>query len=171
MNNEEICVQGKMWSNDENTLLLQNFYLKKKNIVLDKQFIIRKDDIYTEFKVRGYNYTGLFRGLTEFKTNFDEYFGKTEWNGNIVAFLDTIFQSVLITKPIKQTIVPVMLKCARIDPKILLDWIRQNINKKYVYLPINKILANNILMIMKAKPKDFVDSNQILISISMPIQR
>ncbi|XP_041987370.1 fatty acid synthase-like [Aricia agestis] len=80
---------------------------------------LNTDDIYKEFRVRGFYYSGIFCGIKscDIKTSS----GILEWNNNWVAFLDTMLQFKIIGTETKQLHVLTSLRYAFIDPKTHLN--------------------------------------------------
>ena len=75
----------------------------------------------------GYDYKNRFQRLKTIRTNdFQQFFGTTEWNGNIIPFLDSLIQSTIFNNPVRQLMVPVMIRSIKIDPKVLSNAIRNN---------------------------------------------
>ena len=75
----------------------------------------------------GYDYGKEFRRLKNIRTNnFQQLLSINEWNGNIITFLDAIFQIKPIAEPFRQLVVPVMLRSLRIEPKVFFGAIRDN---------------------------------------------
>ncbi|XP_017784912.1 PREDICTED: fatty acid synthase-like [Nicrophorus vespilloides] len=71
---------------------------------LEKQedFTLNEHDIYKEFKLRGYQYKGLFKGVAEYKSSV----AKLKWQSNWVAFMDNMLQVKLIEEDTRNLYVP-----------------------------------------------------------------
>ncbi|XP_059050780.1 fatty acid synthase-like [Achroia grisella] len=75
---------------------------------------LTSDDIYKELRIRGYNYSGVFKGIR--CSNPRGMAGELEWNGNWVSLMDTMLQFFIIGKPIRELLVPTLIKRVFIDP-------------------------------------------------------
>ncbi|KAG7203842.1 hypothetical protein KM043_017898 [Ampulex compressa] len=72
------------------------------------------DDIYKELKLRGYHYSGLFRGLINTSINGTK--GHIAWEDNWVAFMDNILQMRILASDTRDLFVPTSIKKLIIDP-------------------------------------------------------
>ena len=127
LENDNLCCQGKVYGPTDDSLLLQSQFYENQNRVLDNELILTKDDIYKDFRVRGYDYSGEFQKLRQIRTNdFQTLVGECEWDGNMITFLDNLLQSQMLATPFRKLMVPVMVKNIRIDPKVLFDNVKQN---------------------------------------------
>ena len=125
--NDNVCCQGKVYGPEDDSLLLQSRFYDNHNLVFDNELILTKDDIYKDLRVRGYDYSGEFQKLRQIRTNnFQHMFGKCEWDGNMVTFLDNLFQAQILASPFRKLVVPIGVKNMRIDPKVLFETIRHN---------------------------------------------
>ena len=130
LENDNICCLGKVHAPEEDILYLQSELSEYLNPKLENEFILTKDDIYKDLRIRGYDYSGEFKKLKQIRTNdFQTIVGECEWNGNMVTLLDNLFQALCLIIPFRKLFVPYMLDCMRIDPKVLFDAIRLNRNK------------------------------------------
>lgn len=59
--------------------------------------------MYKELRLRGYNYSGAFRGIRQ--TDWRATEGELDWNGNWISFMDTMLQYVIIA----QKVTPLLL--------------------------------------------------------------
>src|SRR5437868_1794539 len=127
MENDEVCAQGKVFSPSEDVLQLQSLFYEKQNSILENEFTLDETDIYKELRIMGYDYSGEFRGLKNIRTNdFQHFRGVSEWKGNIVPYLDSLLQSMILSTPFRKLMVPVMLKSIKIDPKLLFEFLKLN---------------------------------------------
>ncbi|XP_071447989.1 fatty acid synthase-like [Hetaerina americana] len=72
-------------------------------------------DVYKELRLRGYNYTGYFCGISHLDQS-----GKTghlEWINNWATFLDTMLQVQILQKDTRALYVPTSIEKLIIDPK------------------------------------------------------
>ncbi|XP_049271383.1 fatty acid synthase [Rhipicephalus sanguineus] len=75
-----------------------------------------KDDIYKEFRLRGYEYEGDFQGIL--KASMQEPYGELEWHGNWVTFIDTMLQMSILHNAKRTCRLPVKIQSCRIDPNM-----------------------------------------------------
>ncbi|XP_065226660.1 fatty acid synthase-like [Planococcus citri] len=75
---------------------------------------LNSPDIYKELSLRGYDYSGIFRGI---KTS-DNYgvSGKLEFNGNYVSFMDTMLQFGILGINTRELYLPTRLQRILINP-------------------------------------------------------
>nr|ARI45075.1 fatty acid synthase [Leptinotarsa decemlineata] len=72
-------------------------------------------DIYKELRLRGYDYTGIFRGITESDNRGTS--GKLKWENNWISFIDTMLQFSILGQNTKELYLPTRLQRAFINPK------------------------------------------------------
>lgn len=96
-------------------------------------------DIYKELKLRGYQYTGEFRGLRSASITGKN--GHFAWNDNWVAFMDNILQLKILGQDTRCLFVPTQIRKVVIDPKSHIKYIRKlsNEKKRKYYSIINYI--------------------------------
>ena len=125
--NDNVCVQGKVYGPEDDSLLLQSQFYENQNRVFENEVTLTKDDIYKDLRVRGYDYSGEFQKLRQIRTNnFQDVIGQCEWDGKMVTFLDNLLQAQILASPFRKLMVPVGIKIMRIDPKVLFETIRHN---------------------------------------------
>ena len=108
-----------MHTSDEYSLYLQDMVENNNNIVDENEVVLQESDIYKDLRVCGYDYGMFFRSIKSLRTkNFRQFDGMIKWEGNWVTFMDGLFQSVPLTLPQRQLIVPVMIKRLVCDLKI-----------------------------------------------------
>ncbi|XP_023934577.2 fatty acid synthase [Bicyclus anynana] len=73
------------------------------------------DDVYKELRLRGYNYGGVFRGIRS--SDARGAAGELAWDGNWVAFMDTMLQFGIIGTDTRELYLPTRLQRALIDPR------------------------------------------------------
>ncbi|XP_032678573.1 fatty acid synthase-like isoform X2 [Odontomachus brunneus] len=86
--------------------------------------VMKTKDIYKELKLRGYQYSGLFRGLRSSSTTGRR--GHIAWWNNWVAFMDNMLQMHILGTDTRSLYVPTGIKKLLIDPKLHIQHI-QNI--------------------------------------------
>ncbi|CAB0015644.1 unnamed protein product, partial [Nesidiocoris tenuis] len=79
------------------------------------EYPMSSKDVYKEFRLRGYNYKGWFRGIVG--ANPQEHTAKVHWNANWVAFMDNMLQAQLVYDDLRGLFVPTSIDCLVIDSK------------------------------------------------------
>ncbi|CAF4331950.1 unnamed protein product, partial [Rotaria sordida] len=88
------------------------------------------NEIYRDFNLRGYEYSGLFRGINQIDIN--GIYGELKWNNEWISYLDTMLQVHLITSQGLQ--LPTRIDSLRIDPKHHLESISSLTSTCSVYV-------------------------------------
>lgn len=73
-------------------------------------------DIYKELKLRGYQYSGWFRGLKSASLSCNK--GHTAWTNNWVTFMDTMLQLHILGYDTRNLYVPTSIQKLVIDPAL-----------------------------------------------------
>ncbi|KAF5278088.1 hypothetical protein FQR65_LT03604 [Abscondita terminalis] len=73
-------------------------------------------DIYKELRLRGYDYQGIFKGITS-SDNFG-IGGKLQWNNDWISYIDTMLQFSILGQNTKELYLPTRLQRAVINPKM-----------------------------------------------------
>lgn len=94
---------------------------------------LTQKDIYKEFRIRGYNYSGLFKSLVSADNKGGS--GKIGWHDNWVAFMDNMLQMEILSIDSRDLIVPVFIQKIVIDTKLHFQTI-SNINENPIELPV-----------------------------------
>lgn len=71
-------------------------------------------DIYKELRLRGYQYTGLFRSLKS--ASITGKTGHIKWMSNWVAFMDNMLQMKILSLDSRSIYVPTQINKLVIDP-------------------------------------------------------
>lgn len=79
-------------------------------------FDLDAQDIYKELRLRGYEYSGNFRGII--KADMKQPYGKLKWENNWVTFLDTMLQFSILGNPIRTLNLPVRIRSCKVDPAV-----------------------------------------------------
>ncbi|KAL1469738.1 hypothetical protein MTO96_040882, partial [Rhipicephalus appendiculatus] len=77
---------------------------------------LEAEDIYKELRLRGYEYSGGFRGII--KADLNKPYGKLKWEENWVTFVDTMLQFSILAHPARTLRLPVRIQSCRIDPEV-----------------------------------------------------
>ncbi|XP_036143420.1 fatty acid synthase-like, partial [Monomorium pharaonis] len=98
-------------------------------------------DIYKELKLRGYQYSGLFRGLHSASVSNNK--GHVAWKNNWITFMDTMLQMHIIGHDTRDLYVPTSIEKLTINPALHAWTVQQIENQdpttntdKHVLLPI-----------------------------------
>ncbi|CAH0584002.1 unnamed protein product [Chrysodeixis includens] len=75
---------------------------------------LNTDDIYKELRLRGYNYSGIFRGIRT--SDPRGTVGELAWDDNWISFMDTMLQFGIIGVDTRELYLPTRLQRALIDP-------------------------------------------------------
>ncbi|CAF3471296.1 unnamed protein product [Rotaria socialis] len=113
--NNTIIVTGRISQSEQ--LTMQKFHQQMK--INDNDKNLQTNEIYRDFNLRGYEYSGLFRGINQM--NIDGTCGELKWNNDWISYLDTMLQVHLI--PSQGLQLPTRIDSLRIDPKLHLDLI------------------------------------------------
>ena len=106
--NNSIVVTGKISRSEQ--LTMQQFHQQISLNSTEKH--LEMNEIYRDFNLRGYEYSGLFRGVD--RMNIDGTSGELKWNDNWIAYLDTMLQVRILRHPGLQ--LPTRIDSLRIDP-------------------------------------------------------
>ncbi|CAA9997193.1 unnamed protein product, partial [Nesidiocoris tenuis] len=75
---------------------------------------LKKNEVYRDFRLRGYDYGGIFQGVKE-TDNFGAN-GRLEWANNWISFMDTMLQFSLIGLNTRELYVPTRILKVVVDP-------------------------------------------------------
>ncbi|XP_058840211.1 fatty acid synthase-like [Topomyia yanbarensis] len=104
--------------------------------------ILASRDFYKELRLRGYQYRQLFRSVLEARS--DGSVAKIQWNGNWVAFLDSMIQVGVIGIDTRLLMVPTMIESVTICPKYHLSLISRNTEDRDYFISSTCRLTNVI---------------------------
>ena len=82
-------------------------------------------DVYKELRLRGYHYTGLFRGISS--ASVDGSKGRIAWADNWVAFMDNMLQLKILGTDSRGLFVPTRINKLIIHPKAHLNQVSSTI--------------------------------------------
>ncbi|TGZ54560.1 Uncharacterized protein DBV15_11959, partial [Temnothorax longispinosus] len=82
---------------------------------VDDEEEMNTKDIYKELRLRGYQYTGVFRGLQSASVSGSN--GHIAWTSNWVAFMDSMLQMMILGQNSRNLLVPTRIRKLTIDPK------------------------------------------------------
>ncbi|XP_076294051.1 fatty acid synthase-like [Lasioglossum baleicum] len=95
---------------------------------------LTNDDIYTELKIRGYDYTGIFKGLKSASIRGTR--GHIQWRKNWAAFLDSMLQIKLLGLDTRALYVPTAIRKITVNMKAHTDMLR-NFGEESIDLPVH----------------------------------
>ncbi|CAG2102295.1 unnamed protein product [Medioppia subpectinata] len=164
LENDNVCVVGKVRTPDDEVLLTPNAILERQKLMASTQYSLDRKDIYKELGILGLDYGPHFQRLKRIQTNdFRDIYGINEWDGNFVTYLDAMLQSMAFTVPFRKLMVPVMIRTVRVDPRVLFHALRLNRNL-LLKCPNDKIKVSNDLIqespfLSTAKSRSILDSH------------
>ncbi|KAJ8943746.1 hypothetical protein NQ318_011957 [Aromia moschata] len=83
---------------------------------------LNSGDIYKELGLRGYNYEGIFRGISE--SDNRGFSGKLKWENNWISFIDTMLQFSILGLDTRELYLPTRLQRILINPKEHLQFVQ-----------------------------------------------
>lgn len=113
-----VAVTGRIFVPEDPVLNLQHL-LDDNSVELEDDLKLIDKDIYKELRVRGYDYGGLFKGLTE--ATADGRSGKIKWTNNWVSFADAMLQIGILGKKTRGLFLPVRFQSVRFDPRVMAE--------------------------------------------------
>ncbi|XP_036142914.1 fatty acid synthase-like [Monomorium pharaonis] len=143
---DSVVVTGTAYdiSNPKQEMISIDFLLE--NYDEEEQMTTR--DIYKELKLRGYQYSGWFRGLKSASVSGNK--GHIVWK-NWITFMDTMLQMRLIGYDTRDLYVPTSIRRLVIDPELHISMLRNNagyvkdtILPVQIYRDIDTIIAGGI---------------------------
>ena len=107
---------------------------------------LERGDIYKELRLRGYDYGGLFRGIT--KTDTKANAGELEWANNWISFMDTMLQFSIMGKDLRELYLPTRIERVVIDPMKHMKFLENGAENVpcYMYKDINVIKSGGVEM-------------------------
>jgi len=82
----------------------------------DEEEVMNTKDIYKELRLRGYQYSGIFRGLKSASMSGKK--GHIAWMDNWVTFLDSMLQIMILGMNTRDLYVPMRIQKIVIDTKL-----------------------------------------------------
>ncbi|GJQ70151.1 hypothetical protein Trydic_g19608 [Trypoxylus dichotomus] len=79
----------------------------------ESELCLTERDVYKELRLRGYQYTGKFRGIK--KCSVNAVSAVIEWEDNWVTFMDCLLQTLLLHQDARSTFVPTSIQRVVID--------------------------------------------------------
>ncbi|XP_077264022.1 fatty acid synthase-like [Temnothorax americanus] len=82
---------------------------------VDDEEEMNRKDIYKELRLRGYQYSGVFRGLKSASVTGSN--GHIAWTYNWITFMDSMLQMKILGQNLRSLLVPTKIRKLTIDPK------------------------------------------------------
>ncbi|XP_024885108.1 fatty acid synthase-like, partial [Temnothorax curvispinosus] len=98
---------------------------------VDDEEEMNRKDIYKELRLRGYQYTGVFRGLKSASVTGSN--GHIAWTYNWITFMDSMLQMKILGKNLRSLLVPTKIRKLTIDPKY-----HMQLMKRFQDYPVEK---------------------------------
>lgn len=92
----------------------KEFHILEKTNGDSKEATLDERDIYKEFRLRGYEYRGMFRGIE--RAYCRGYSGVLKWENNWVSFMDTMLQLTMLNVDTRDMALPISIQSVVIDP-------------------------------------------------------
>ncbi|XP_058815854.1 fatty acid synthase [Topomyia yanbarensis] len=118
----EICEGGSLAVSGKISIpeKVENEELDLYKLDDDKSGIsMNTSDVYKELRLRGYDYGGLFRGVT--KADAKAINGELKWEDNWVSFMDTMLQFSILGKSMRELYLPTRIEKIIINPARHMD--------------------------------------------------
>nr|WLW11093.1 fatty acid synthase 1 [Sitodiplosis mosellana] len=108
---------------------------------------LKAGDVYKELRLRGYDYAGKFRGVSE--SDSKAIAGKLQWEDNWVSFIDTMLQFSILGKDLRELYLPTRIERAVFNPSKhfeIVESLKQNKSDVpvYMYKDINVIKSGGV---------------------------
>ncbi|KAJ8686543.1 hypothetical protein QAD02_022337 [Eretmocerus hayati] len=103
----------------------------------DSEEILKTDDIYTQLKIAGCDYSGSFRSIVS--CNYTGSKGHIAWKDDWVAFLDNMLQTSVIGLHSNQLFVPIGIDRVFIDPEYHMNAIETSSRNKEISVHVDKV--------------------------------
>uniref|UniRef100_A0A1B6DTB3 Fatty acid synthase n=1 Tax=Clastoptera arizonana TaxID=38151 RepID=A0A1B6DTB3_9HEMI len=107
---------------------------------------LTSSDIYKDLRLRGYDYSGIFRGVKNADNRGKS--GELEWIGNWISFIDTMLQFSILGINTRELYLPTRMQRVCINPKKHLQFIESlpegGSVPVYVYRDIDVIKAGGV---------------------------
>jgi len=113
-------------------------FLREDN---NEEEVMKTKDIYKELKLRGYQYSGVFRGLKSASSMGRQ--GHITWAQNWVTFMDCMLQIKILGMDTNGLYVPTGIQKLVIDPKLHAQYIRNLKTDDKRKFPQKNILLKN----------------------------
>lgn len=103
---------------------LDNLNLSNCESLENDSITLYTKDIYKELRLRGYEYSGDFKSLTE--ARMDAKAGKITWLNDYAPFMDCMLQLTILSKDTRSLYLPVSIESIRISPGLHLEAVKNS---------------------------------------------
>ncbi|XP_050089071.1 fatty acid synthase [Anopheles aquasalis] len=113
----EICEGGTLAVSGKLTIpeKIEQEELPLSKLEADRSALpLNTSDIYKELRLRGYDYGGMFRGVT--RSDSKALTGELQWRDNWVSFMDTMLQFSILGKDLRELYLPTRIEKIVINP-------------------------------------------------------
>ncbi|CAG2110585.1 unnamed protein product, partial [Medioppia subpectinata] len=144
---DELCVTGRAQpvlgatggDADESALIGQQSIDEWRHLVGKTSNTIDRKDIYNDVRALCIDHGPAFQRLSCIGTDdFILLYGRCEWTGNAVTYLDGLLLATMIQTPSRKTSVPVMIRRLCVDPRLLFDSIKASLLSAEMSVPNNE---------------------------------
>ncbi|CAG2101507.1 unnamed protein product [Medioppia subpectinata] len=132
--NDDLCVTCRVrpvpsgtddYGTDGSVLSAQDSISDWRPLVDGRRHTIQRSDIYASVHAIGIEHKSAFQRLDSISTDdFCTFYGRCEWTGNPVTYLDGLMLATGLHWPVRAATVPVIINRLRVDPRILLAAVR-----------------------------------------------
>lgn len=137
-----LAVSGKIHIPESVATQQLDLYIPKQDM---SGLLLRTNDIYKELRLRGYDYGGKFRGVTE--ADSKAITGKLQWQDDWISFMDTMLQFSILGKDLRELYLPTRIEKVVIDPVKHMEIVQNDTSVPvYMYKNINVIKSGGIEM-------------------------
>lgn len=106
-----LAVSGKIYVPED----IDSSQLQLNPLATDASgLVMNTNDVYKELRLRGYDYGGKFRGITECDSK--AVTGKLTWDDNWISFMDTMLQFSIMGKDLRELYLPTRIEKVVINP-------------------------------------------------------
>ncbi|CRK93737.1 CLUMA_CG007265, isoform A [Clunio marinus] len=110
--------------------------------------MLERGDVYKELRLRGYDYSGVFRGIN--KSDSCANAGELEWTDNWISFMDTMLQFSIMGKDLRELYLPTRIERVVINPEKHLSFLKEDKSENnfdcFMYKDINVIKCGGVEM-------------------------
>lgn len=141
-----LAVSGKIYVPED----IETSQLSLKPLSVDKSgLLMNTGDVYKELRLRGYDYGGKFRGITECDSK--ALTGKLTWEDNWISFMDTMLQFSIMGKDLRELYLPTRIEKCVINPLKHYQLFENSTEENktvdcYMYKDINVIKSGGVEM-------------------------
>jgi len=126
LENNNIASFGRIRVLEDDILHNQNL-IHQIPAVNNDSLVLDSNDVYKDFRVRGYDYGPKFKGIQETRIRgLDNIYSSIKWTGNWISFMDCVIQVMPSAVHFRNVFVPVIITSLRCDPKVLFEAIEES---------------------------------------------